>query len=351
MFWFAAVLGTAYAETPIDECALVCEAFESERLGDGFDLCEIGGTSHCFEESQAGIHLCSNLYWSVDVDGARGLIYETNATALPLSELSNPLTCAQALDIARDSVSNLNMALQMFVHSAPIRNRLAASAANEARLHGIWYALARFQDGDRTLAFDIAPQFSGDELRHVARLFAAISTERSFLSLGRDIVDSFIVRLTRQECELCMQSLDYMGVLPVSYSGTNGEPIDLVEALRRYLVGPLRANCPLCFHSEPGNAGYTLNSTSNILSICITQSAGNISIPLILNLTEIVGDDTSLPNQVYRLYGFAADNHAATIRVEDAWYLSDFGAVLNRIAPITEPVVSDSVNLVLYERV
>jgi len=55
-------------------------------------------------------------------------------------------------------------------------------------------------------------------------------------------------------------------------------------------------------------------------------------------------------NSQYRLYAVATDT-SATIRGDDEWFTSVNGTSLALVAPVTGPLVSNSINLVLYQRI
>jgi hypothetical protein len=348
----------------VDECGSVCQLYSAARRGDGEDLCENGGTSDCYYNSEIHDHVCRNLYWSVDAHGTRGLIFETNPANL--TSVDRPLTCVSADQLINDDIlqndndyippelptNNLNMGLHMFVNSAPVRRRLAVEAVDDDA-SGLWNLLRQFANNNSNVSSQVFEILNDLEFDFVGGVFTQ-------LAHFTNMEDSFATRLTRGvNCRDCLLpvSSDFIGPIPVSYWSLNGTTVGLVQLLNALLTGQAATgtyvHCPHCQipNIVVGN-NLTFVSAPEILTFAMMRSQGNISLPLLLNLTDIIGNN-SLPNPIYRLYGFATNHHAATIRINDEWFASNNGASLIPITPvITESsIVSDSVSLVLYERV
>ena len=332
-----------------DPCVGVCELYSEARLGNGFNLCENGGSSECYPDAEMGEYFCRNLFWSVE-GAQRGLVYESNVTTLTAEERSYALTCREATNIVREQgprpTNNLNMALHMLVHSAPIQRRLTAI---DNTTQNVWYRLNQFAHGDETISSELVERLSMDQLSSVGEIFSMITTDQSLI-FSDDIVDSFGARLARRACVNCMMTAEPRHMLPACCAARES-PISLVEAVQYYLFATMRVQCPRCHHRDVVSMPYSLNSPSEILTIGVTREDGAIlSLPLILNLTDVVGPN-NLTNTMYRLYGFASDNLAATFRFEGDWYTSHNGTFTTLIEPITESVITDSASLVLYERI
>ena len=353
----------------VDECARVCEVFSAADLGNGYDLCENGETSTCYYNTEIDEHVCRNLYWSVDDQGTQGLVFERDPTMLSLEERTAPLTCLVAHGLVfgppqyhsdhvprEFSPNNLNMALHMFVNSAPVQRRLAGGIENETS--AIWYMLDRFANNDTSVSVEVFDSVYNEvELGIVVGAF-------SLLAYHTEMVDTFAARLTpRISCTGCSfteVSPDFIGPIPVSYMVGGNGTIGLVETLSALLMrhggtaAASRFDCPNCHHGYNISSTFTLTHAPEILTFAVMQSRsqGHISLPLVLNLTDVIGEN-SLPNPIYRLYAFAENNQTATIRINDEWFISNNGTNLVPTAPvITESsIVSNSVSLVLYERV
>lgn len=80
-----------------DVCHEICIEFQSNRRGNGYNLCEESRMSRCLYQDPE--HVCEYLYWSVTEDGVPGLVYITNTTDSSDTELSRPLTCPEAQNI------------------------------------------------------------------------------------------------------------------------------------------------------------------------------------------------------------------------------------------------------------
>ena len=353
----------------VDECARVCEEFSAADRGNGYDLCENGETSTCYYNTEIDEHVCRNLYWSVDDHGTRGLIFEADASTLSLEDHNAPLTCLVAHGLVfgppqyhsdhvprEFSPNNLNMALHMFVNSAPVQRRLAGGINNETL--GIWHLLDRFANNDTSVSVEMF-----DSSYNEVELGIVVGA-LSLLAYHTEMVDTFAARLTpRISCTGCSfteVSPDFIGPIPVSYMVGGNGTIGLVETLSALLMrhggtaAASRFDCPNCHHGYNISSTFTLTHAPEILTFAVMQSRsqGHISLPLVLNLTDVIGEN-SLPNPIYRLYAFAENNQTATIRINDEWFISNNGTNLVPTAPvITESsIVSNSVSLVLYERV
>jgi hypothetical protein len=375
------------AAAEFDFCYNVCLAFSAARQGNGFDLCPPYQYSQSFYDPEMDELICRYLYWSVDENGTRGLVYERDPTTLTLEERANPLTHIEAeqvlyppLDfdslpannLTRESflahlggilfgqsqdigehelppTNNLNMALHMLVNSAPVRRRLEGEISIES--WGVWFLMNQFASNDTDVSAELVHQCEQGELRNVATVFSLLINQTEML-------ESFQTNLTRRvSCDRCEGSrvFESAGPIPVYSTASNGMTVGLVEILRAVLAdSPIWDNfyCASCRDGQTLNFGpFSLNSISEILTFAFMRSyEGNVSLPLFLNPSEVFGETIS-PTGIYRLYAFASNDDSATMRINDEWFVSNNGTNLILTTPITEPVVSNSFNLVLYERV
>ena len=357
----------------IDECGRICDEYSAGRRGNGHDLCENGGNSDCYYDSENDDHVCRNLYWSVDeIDGTRGLIFETDPTTLTSEE--SPLTCLVADQLIGNlqgrvellvedhlpedyrPLNNLNMALHMFVNSAPVQRRLARGAGNESS-DVAWYAINQFANNNTDISERII-----DHVPHYERDSAAAIVSR--LVAGTNMLRSFVVSMFRiNTCGSCGVSLpeSHTGHIPIIITERNNTTVGLVERLRALSATPLAVDiltCPACENTgENFNlAPFFINSTSEMMAFYVVGSEASIALPINLNLTDIFEHNRNSSLPMYRLYGFASDNNNATFRIADEWFVSNNGTTPARIAPLTDPVAPQSVRddsglLVLYERV
>lgn len=335
-------------------CRQVCEEYTADRRGNGYDLCENGGTSDCVFNNTTLSHHCQNLYWSVmeDDDNTVGLIYETDVSSLTDEERNNPLTCDQASDIVRedsvfgqetvneDGVGVWYMALQMFVNSPPIRRLLDNFHAPDS----FWPLLADFANTgvsrpirDRLNDVDITDSLTDAFVQLVAQT---------------NTVDSFAANLSqRMPCDNC--NTDFNNACFGFVQIINIETRDLVDELRSLLsvVVTESHDCPYCRSiSYFFTTRYTLNSVSEIMGFQIFHMGpGNLSLPFFLNLTDIIGEN-SFPNPIYRLFGFTTENRV-TLRFDDDWFVSEHGSSFSQTNPVVDSVVSNSFDLVLYQQV
>jgi hypothetical protein len=353
---FSTVLGITPRDLLPDNwvraCGQVCDEYAAGRRGNGYDLCENGGTSDCVFNNATLSQHCQNLYWSVmeDDDDTYGLIYETDVSSLTDEERNNPLTCDRASDIVRDivrgqetvnehSMGIWNMALQMFVNSPPIRRLLNNTYPPES----IWPLLADFANTgvsrpirDRLNDVDTASLTGA-----FVRLVAVTNT-----------VDSFAANLSqRMPCDNC--NTDFNNACFRFVPIINIETRDLVDELRSLLSDVVTESndCPYCQSiSFVNTTRYTLNSVSEIMGFRIFHMGpGNLSLPPFLNLTDIIGEN-SFPNPIYRLFGFTTENRA-TLRFDDDWFVSEHGSSFSLTNPVVDSVVSNSFDLFLYQQV
>ncbi len=80
-----------------DGCRDLCEVFEADLRGNGFDLCDPFHSSGTYTDP---IPSCLYLYWSVTDDGQRGIIYSVDGSDLTDTERANPVLCHEATNIA-----------------------------------------------------------------------------------------------------------------------------------------------------------------------------------------------------------------------------------------------------------
>jgi hypothetical protein len=332
----------------LDPCARVCEEFSAARHGNGHDLCENGGTSNCYHNAEIDEYVCSYLYWSDDTRG--GLFYEPHVFTLTNAERSSRLTCtdAEIIVLGPQPTNNLNMALHMFVNSAPVQRRLAGGINNETL--GIWPALHQFANNETTVSAQLAHECVRDDLSHVGEAFLHIMQRA-------DMPESFAPNLARRfTCDGC-GTASYTtrnGPIPVNLLGDAGSAdlAGILRALVQNSSGRTRRTCWICDEYDESFtiSPYFLNFPSEMLTFAIMPFHGNLSLPLLLNPSEIFAEGSSaIP--MYRLYGYATSNNAATIRINDEWFVSNNGETLTLTSPITEAVVLDAVNFVIYERV
>jgi hypothetical protein len=342
---------------PYDECGQLCDEFSETRRGNGANLCT-NDTSTCYFNTSRGIYHCSYLYWS-RWENITGLIYETDSSTLTPDELNAPVTCQEAEDLIHERrfdddllgdllqpVYNLDIALPIFVNSEPIQRRLLVTNGS---FEGLWFLLHEYANGNTN---SIAIR------EHLGPLMIdSVSGALGQLAIETNTVDLFASHLSRRvRCHNCTLDIhdNYLGGIPISYrSSRRGETIDLWELLRSIFLTDQRSDrvqyqCPECAVRGNGLLGpISLNETSELVVFTIGNSEG-ISIPLNLNLSEIV--PTNVVNSQYRLYAVATDT-SATIRGDDEWFTSVNGTSLALVAPVTGPLVSNSINLVLYQRI
>jgi hypothetical protein len=336
------------ASTNADPCTRVCEIYSADRLGAGFDLCANGGTSDCYPNPEIGDHVCRNLYLVIDeVDGTEGLIYETNGSTLTVQERSNPLTCRRAenfasVDEARQQLlitNNWNMALHMFVNSAPIQRLIDEEMTSELNL------LLQFVNGTSFVSSLITRDLHREtSSRHIS---GCLDVWMSFVNR----LEPFLARLARRTscdgCSINSYLREHRGMIPIFDGSSRG----LVESLRALLQPPPPTTCRFCSHGTFTTSPYTLVSTSEVLVFEFPRTGHDVSLPLILNLTDIVGAN-NLTTTMYRLYAFAANDQAATFRINDQWYVSNNGSIpMLTTAPLItdDAVVTPTINIVLYE--
>ena len=341
----------ALASRP-DQCARVCEEFSAARHGNGHDLCENGGTSNCYHNAEIDEYICSHLYWSDDT--REGLFYEPDAATLTDAERSSRLTCIDAGIIVNGlpPTNNLNMALHMFVNSAPVQRRLAEGFGNYSNAY--WSIVNQFANNNTDVSSVIASQSPRGDLLDVVDLFSGLID-------ATNMFESFHASVVRRiRCEGCgpseVRSNGPRGLIPVMFPENNPGNADLVETLRALVQASATRDhydCPNCGHSGTADYDpYSLSSATEMLTFEVRRLSGNISLPLLLNPVEIFpGNISTFPT--YRLYAFAGDDQAATIRINNEWFISNNGTNLVPTAPVISEssIVSNSVGLVLYERV
>lgn len=356
----------------VDECSRICDEYSADRQGNGHDLCENGGNSDCYYSTEIDDHVCRNLYWSVDESGTRGLIFEMDPATLTSEE--SPLLCIVADQLIGNlqgrvellvedhlpedyrPLNNLNMALHMFVNSAPVQRRLGAGARNQSS-DVAWFAINQFANNNTNISEQIIDHVPHYERDSAAAIFSS-------LVAGTNMLSSFVVTMSRiNTCGSCGVSLpeSHTGHIPIVITERNNTTVGLVERLRALSATPLAVDilaCPACENTgENFNlAPFFINSTSEMLALYIVGPEASIALPINLNLTDIFAHHSNSSLPMYRLYGFASDNNNATFRIADEWFVSNNGTTPARIAPLTDPVAPQSVRddsglLVLYERV
>ena len=82
-----------------DVCYELCQAFEADRRGDGFNLCNFDTMSRCVTTDALTPPYCENLYWSLTDDGQPGIVYSDDGSDLTEIERSNYVFCEQAEQI------------------------------------------------------------------------------------------------------------------------------------------------------------------------------------------------------------------------------------------------------------
>ena len=284
------------------------------------------------------------------VNGISGLVYETDESNFTPEEDGRFLNCYSAESILYGHQlpsNNLNMALFLFLNNVPMRGRL------ESQEH-IWELFRQFDRGNTTVGSQLLMEFPQlrrksipDLLSELILLTGTPGTLFSFNSLS--------VYIT---CTACRENVGdtYEGPISVSYPARNSTT-ELVEILQTMFQTPqpVPAGQPqqCSARCEDRTREFRMPVSHPILSIHVTPPSGgggNISLPLTLNLTEIRGPLIGQESVLYRLYGFATNDMSATFRIHNDWFMSNNGTSLTWVRPFTEPVVLESVNLVLYER-
>ena len=374
-----------------DVCRELCETFSAGGRGNGFDLCTSPQQSRCVYNGYYGYEICTNLYWSVTENGEDGLVYETDQASLTVDEAERPLTCGHAGDLVYgrpfDSsypnsttpypyyigmydetdyvppvTTSLNVALELFIHSAPGQRYLAEHAEDPRELayHLHQYAINRTN-------VDIIRQYLNRY--EISGVLGALTQ----LAVTTNTTEAFTALMTRNStCQSCLvtNQNQQLGALWFGFR-TNNQTIEFERFLSHFLneeyVG--ETFCRSC-HTE-ALANYTRESLDvipEVLALSMRNhrsnynDTGNISYPLQFNITNIT-DDRSMGDISFRLYAIAEgtdnslysisegiDNSTAILRIGDNWFRTNGTGLVPIDAP-NGPIVSGTNVLALYEQI